>query len=79
MNITLTPTLEQFIKDLVASGLYSNASEVIREGLRGMISDRDKQLQVLRQQLKVGIDQADQGLCKPFDITAFNQSLDATK
>lgn len=36
MNISLTPTLEKFVQDKVASGLYNSVSEVIREALRIM-------------------------------------------
>ena len=42
MNISLTPTLEKFVQDKVASGLYnSSVSEVIREALR-MMASKDK-------------------------------------
>lgn len=34
MNVSLTPELEKFINEKVASGMYYSASEVIREGLR---------------------------------------------
>ena len=34
MHVSLTPELERSVKDKVASGLYNNASEVIREALR---------------------------------------------
>lgn len=34
MNVSLTPALERFVRRKVASGLYNNASEVIREALR---------------------------------------------
>lgn len=34
MNVSLTPKLEEFVRREVASGLYNNASEVIREALR---------------------------------------------
>jgi len=34
MNISLTPALEDYVRRKVASGLYNNASEVIREALR---------------------------------------------
>ena len=34
MHISLTPRLEAFVKSRVESGLYNNASEVIREALR---------------------------------------------
>jgi len=34
MNVSLTPELEAFINEQVAAGLYSSASEVVRDGLR---------------------------------------------
>ena len=34
MNFSLTPSLEQFVRDCAASGDYNNASEVVREALR---------------------------------------------
>ena len=37
MNVSLTPQLEDFVRRKVESGLYNNASEVIREGLRLLI------------------------------------------
>ena len=41
MNISLTPALEKFVQDKVASGLYNSVSEVIREALR-MMAYKDK-------------------------------------
>jgi len=41
MNISLTPTLERFIQEKVASGLYASASEVVREALR-VLEERDR-------------------------------------
>lgn len=37
MNVSLTPKLEQFIREKVSSGLYNNASEVVREALRLLV------------------------------------------
>lgn len=37
MNVSLTPKLEKFIRQRVSSGLYGNASEVVRESLRLLI------------------------------------------
>lgn len=34
MNVALTSHWESFIKQLIASGRYNNASEVVRAGLR---------------------------------------------
>jgi len=41
MNVSLTPKLERFVQGKVASGLYNNASEVIREGLR-LLKEHDE-------------------------------------
>ena len=65
MHISLTPELETRVKAKVESGLYNNASEVIREALRFMDTHEDWiqeiKLARLREQLKAGIDQLDQG------------------
>lgn len=34
VNVSITPELERFVQDLVASGRYRSASEVFRDGLR---------------------------------------------
>ncbi len=65
MHISLTPELETRIKSRVESGLYNNASEVIREALRFMDTHEDWiheiKLAQLRKQLKAGANQLDQG------------------
>lgn len=65
MHISLTRELESRIKTKVESGLYNNASEVIREALRFMYAHeewiREIKLDHLKQSLKVGGDQLDQG------------------
>jgi antitoxin ParD1/3/4 len=65
MHVSLTPELESRVKAKVESGLYNNASEVIREALRFMDIHEDWiheiKLARLRQQLKEGVDQLDRG------------------
>jgi antitoxin ParD1/3/4 len=34
LNVSLTPSLEQFVRDRATSGDYNNSSEVVREALR---------------------------------------------
>ena len=34
IHISLTPKLEEFIQELLDTGLYSNVSEIIRKALR---------------------------------------------
>ena len=36
MNFSLTPNLEQYVRDRASTGDYNNASEVVREALRLM-------------------------------------------
>ena len=36
MNVSLTPRLEKLVQQKIRSGLYNNASEVVREALRLM-------------------------------------------
>ncbi len=43
MNISLTPALEAFVRQRVATGLYNNSSEVVREALRLFIRDGSPQ------------------------------------
>ena len=65
MHISLTPELESRVKAKVESGMYNNASEVIREALRFMDTHEDwiheVKLAQLRKQLHVGIEQLAQG------------------
>lgn len=65
MHVSLTPELESRVKSKVASGLYNNASEVIREALRFMDTHEDwiqeVKLAQLREQLKLGTDQLHSG------------------
>lgn len=59
MNVSLTPELEALIKEKVASGRYSTASEVVRDALRAL-ELRDKtnaeKLAELRAEIQKGID-----------------------
>lgn len=59
MNINLTPQLEEIVRQKVESGLYSSASEVVREALR-LMEERDQfraaKLSQLRQAIQDGLD-----------------------
>jgi len=48
MNVSLTPTLEKYVRSKVASGLYESASEVIRDSLRAL-QERERQGQLFWQ------------------------------
>ena len=40
MNVSLPPQMYQLVQDKVKSGLYSNASEVVRDALRQLDSSQ---------------------------------------
>ena len=63
-NINLTEHLDHFVDRQVASGRYSNASEIVREALRLLEEqeqERETKLKTLRQAAKQGFDEIDQG------------------
>lgn len=53
MNVSHTPALERFVAAKVDSGLYTNASEVIREGLR-LLKEHDDIRLKWREQIERG-------------------------
>jgi antitoxin ParD1/3/4 len=64
MNVSLTPELEKFVHDKIEGGLYTSASEVVRESLRLMHTYDDLQKQRIHQlneAIEVGLAQADIG------------------
>jgi len=64
MNVNLTPELEELVQRKVASGLYNNQSEVVREALR-LLAEQDRlreaHLKQLRGALAEGLTQANRG------------------
>lgn len=66
MNISLTPELEKAVKAKVQSGLYNNASEVIREALRQSLS-RENENTWLAREAAIGYAQLESGQTVPVD------------
>jgi antitoxin ParD1/3/4 len=64
LNVNLTPELEAMVRDKVATGLYSSASEVVREALR-LMAQQDRlqllKLEQLRRDIQAGVDSGDAG------------------
>jgi antitoxin ParD1/3/4 len=71
MNVNLTPTLEEFVKEKVASGLYNNASEVIREALRHAV--QREEFEALRNATASGLSQLRTGKTVPCDLAAIKR------
>lgn len=71
MNISLTPELEQLVKDKVSSGKYHSVSELMGEALR-LLEERDacgglrqrlrdQRLAELKAKIQVGIEELERG------------------
>jgi antitoxin ParD1/3/4 len=83
-NIVLTAQQNQLIEQLVGSGRYQNASEVLRQGLR-MVERQEAEdalrLQTLRDAVQVGIADMEAGRFQSFEsaqaLTAHFEALAA--
>ena len=61
MNISLPAVLEAYVQAKLASGSYTSASEVVREGLR-LLQEQDRErLHALRAAIQEGLDAAAAG------------------
>jgi len=76
MNISLTPELESAVKSKVASGLYNNASEVIREALRQSLI-RDQESQWMAREASIGYAQLEAG--QTVEITSRQQFINQVR
>lgn len=64
MNISLTPTLEKYIQEKVASGLYNSVSEVIREALRLLVAQdivEKNRIEMFNQEIEKGLKDFENG------------------
>ncbi len=73
MNVNLTPELESLVRRKVASGMYTSASEVVREALR-LMEEQDQmravRLDQLRQEVHKGLES---GSSAPWDADEIKQ------
>lgn len=70
MTITLPPALDALVARKMASGMYADEGEVVRDALRQMES-RESALALLRQEAALGFDQLDRGEAIEMDRDAF--------
>ena len=78
MNVSLTPELEKLVNERVRSGMYSSASEVVREALRLLKEQeelRRRRLEELRREVGIGLGQANRGEGASLDIAKIKSRL----
>jgi antitoxin ParD1/3/4 len=76
LTVTVTPELEAFVRDRVASGRFDSASDVVREGLKlleGREHEREAAIAEIRAEIAVGLEQARSGQLR--DAEAFFAEL----
>jgi antitoxin ParD1/3/4 len=79
MNVNLTPQLEELVRSKVASGMYTSASEVVREALR-LLDEQDQvravRLERLREDIGKGLKS---GPSEAWDATALKTQARARR
>lgn len=72
MNVSLTPELMHLVQSKVESGLYNNASEVIRDAIRQLDTNAqllyELKLVHLRNALTEGVQQIENGEVERFSL-----------
>lgn len=78
MDINLTPQLEEMVREKVASGLYTSASEVVREALR-LMEEKDQlrmaKLDQLRKDIQDGLDSGPAVVWDADEVKRFRRSF----
>lgn len=73
MNVKLESELAEYVKKKVASGRFSDESEVVAEAIRGMIADdadewTPEYRAYLRREIELGYEDLREGRVGPFDL-----------
>ena len=80
MNISLTPELMKQVQDKVATGMYNNASEFIREAIRNVDTNEkilyELKLAKLKETLQPAIRDAEQGVYADYSLDTMLQDMD---
>jgi len=77
VNVSLTPQLEQYIRDKVRSGLYQTGSEVVREALRLLQAHEEAKLANLRAMIDEGERQIAEGRFTTHEPSDIDTMFDA--
>ena len=82
MNVNLTPQLEEMVRAKVASGLYTSASEVVREALR-LMDEQDRlraaKVEQLREDIRQGLGSGPSAAWSAEDVKAEARARRARK
>jgi antitoxin ParD1/3/4 len=77
-QISLSPEIEQIVKDKLATGSYLSDNEIVNEDVR-LLPVCGRRLDELRRQVQIGRDQLDRGEYAEFDEAGLEQFFDELK
>ena len=80
MNVSLSDEFVAFVENEVASGEYTSASEVVRDGLRLLQrakAARNEKIRVLQREVGVGVEQARSGRLSKRSVAEIAAELEA--
>lgn len=78
-NVNLTAEQDAFVEEIVRSGKYQNASEAMRDAVRALqhrLKADELKLDLLRAQIKAGLDALDRGAFTEVDDADLDETLD---
>lgn len=78
-NIQLTDEQDAFVEEVIRAGKYENASEAMRDAVRGLqhrIQADELKLDLLRTQLQAGLDALDNGRLTDIEDADLDVALD---
>ena len=78
-NVNLTADQDAFVEEVVRAGRYQNASEAIRDAVRGLqhrLKEDELKLDLLRSQVKAGLDALARGDFADVDDADLDTALD---
>lgn len=79
-NVNLTADHDAFIEEIVSSGKYQNASEAVREALRGLrqkLREDELRLDLLRARIGAGVEALERGAFTEVDDGDLDATLDS--
>ncbi len=74
MSETLPPDVQEFVKQVVATGEYGSEDEVMVAGV-GALRELRQRHDELRQDIQVAIDELDRGEGEPLDMVAIKAEV----
>jgi antitoxin ParD1/3/4 len=76
IQVSLDPSLEEFVSQKIRAGEFTNASELVNDAVRRIKEideDQNPELEALRRELQIGIDQLDRGEGIAWDLEEFKK------